>query len=143
MRFVGLALHDPAPYAKTIWLFREQLARAGAAERLFARSDALLRAKGWLAMGGQIPGSSPGTSATVIEARRPRLTKAEKDSIADRSRRALDIEARAQARDPGRSSSRPQAPAGDRGADVGYKNHVGVVHNFTRLAWLQGRTAPA
>jgi hypothetical protein len=30
MRFVGLALHDRVPDAKTIWLFREQLARAGA-----------------------------------------------------------------------------------------------------------------
>ena len=61
MRFVGLALHDPVPDAKTIWLYREQLARAGAAERLFARFDALLRAKGWLAMGGQI------VDATVIQ----------------------------------------------------------------------------
>jgi len=67
MRFVGLALHDPVPDAKAIWLFREQLARTGAAEKLFARFDALLRARGWLAMGGQIPGSSPGTSATVIK----------------------------------------------------------------------------
>ena len=29
MRFIGLALHDPVPDAKTIWLYREQLARAG------------------------------------------------------------------------------------------------------------------
>ena len=42
MRFVGLALHDPVPDAKTIWLFREQLARAGVAEQLFARFDAVL-----------------------------------------------------------------------------------------------------
>ena len=41
--------------------FREQLARTDAVERLFARFDALLRARGWLAMSGQIPGSSPGT----------------------------------------------------------------------------------
>ena len=75
MRFVGLALHDPVPDAKTIWLYREQLARVGAVERLFARFDEILRAKGWLAMGGQI------VDATVIEARRPRLTKAEKDTI--------------------------------------------------------------
>jgi hypothetical protein len=34
MRFIGLALHDPVPDAKTIWLYREQLARAGATERL-------------------------------------------------------------------------------------------------------------
>jgi IS5 family transposase len=25
MRFCGLALHDPVPDAKTIWLYREQL----------------------------------------------------------------------------------------------------------------------
>jgi transposase, IS5 family len=67
-RFVGLALHDPVPDAKPIWLFREQLARTGADKRLFARFDALLRARGWLAMGGQI------VEATVIEACRPRLT---------------------------------------------------------------------
>ena len=60
MRFVGLALPDPAPDAKTIWLYREQLARVGAVERLFARFDAILRAKGWLAMGGQIPGIKSG-----------------------------------------------------------------------------------
>jgi IS5 family transposase len=46
MRFVGLAMHDPGPDAKTIWLYREQLARAGAVEKLFGRFDALLRAKG-------------------------------------------------------------------------------------------------
>jgi Transposase domain (DUF772) len=45
MRFVGLALHDPVPDAKTIWLYREHLARAGASDRLFARFDALLRTK--------------------------------------------------------------------------------------------------
>jgi IS5 family transposase len=77
MRFVGLALHDPVPDAKTIWLYRERLARAGAVECLFAQFDELLRAKGWLAMGGQI------VDATVIEARRPRLTQAEKDTIKD------------------------------------------------------------
>ena len=54
MRFVGLALHDRVPDAKTIWLFREQLARAGAFEQLFARFDATLREAGYLAMGGQI-----------------------------------------------------------------------------------------
>src|SRR5271154_3278848 len=81
MRFVGLALHDPIPDAKTNWLYREQLARAGAIERLFARFDGLLREKGWLAMGGQMPGSSPGTSATVVEARQPRLTRTEKQTI--------------------------------------------------------------
>ena len=33
MRFCGLALHDPVPDVKTIWLYREQLTRAGAIDR--------------------------------------------------------------------------------------------------------------
>lgn len=49
MRFVGLALHDPVPDSKTIWLFREQLTRAGTIERLFERFDRTLRDRGVLA----------------------------------------------------------------------------------------------
>ena len=83
MRFAGLALHDAVPDAcakrtlcvKTIWLFREQLVRAGALERLFACFDAALSERGYLAKGGQI------VDATIVEARRPRLTQAEKDVV--------------------------------------------------------------
>jgi transposase, IS5 family len=75
MRFVGLALEDRVPDAKTVWLFREQLTRAGAIEGLFRRFDAVLRGAGYLAMGGQI------VDATVIQARRPRLTRGEKATI--------------------------------------------------------------
>ena len=39
MRFLGLSLGDRAPDAKTIWLFREQLVRAGAMEKLFERFE--------------------------------------------------------------------------------------------------------
>lgn len=52
MRFVGLALHDPVPDAKTIWLYREHLTRAGALGRAFDRFDTMLRDRGYLAMGG-------------------------------------------------------------------------------------------
>ena len=143
MRFVGLALHDPVPDAKTVWLFREQLARAGAAERLFAHFDALLRAKGWLAMGGQIPGSSPGTDATVIEARRPRLTQAEKGTLKgggvpsewkparraqiDRDGRWTIKRGRKREAAPGEGHKRPikiAVPA------FGYKNHIGIDRAF-------------
>jgi transposase, IS5 family len=75
MRFLGLALEDRLPDAKTIWLFREQLTQAGAIERLFASFDAVLRQAGYLAMAGQI------VDATVIEARRPRLTQDEKATV--------------------------------------------------------------
>ena len=75
MRFAGLALHEPVPDAKTVWLFREQLVRAGAVERLFARFDAALREQGLLAMGGQI------VDATVVQARTARLTAEEKAAV--------------------------------------------------------------
>lgn len=45
MRFVGLALHEPVPDAKTIWLYREQLT-APALARAFDRFDAMLREHG-------------------------------------------------------------------------------------------------
>jgi transposase, IS5 family len=141
MRFVGLALHDPVPDAKTIWLHREQLARAGAAEKLFARFDALLRAKGWLAMGGQI------VDATVIEARRPRLTQAEKDVIKGGGTPAeWTPTRRAQIDRDGlwtikRGRKRQALPEEGHKRQVeiavpafGYKNHVGIdrEHGFLR-----------
>jgi IS5 family transposase len=137
MRFVRLALHDPVPDAKTIWLFREQLARAGAAEKLFARFDALLREKGWLAMGGQI------IDATVIEARRPRLTQIEKDTLRgggtpsqwSPARRAqIDCDGRWTIK---RGRKRETAPGNGHQRQVeiavpvfGYKNHVGIDREF-------------
>ena len=50
MRFLGLGLADRVPDARTIWLFREKLTRAGAIQALFARFDAMLRAAGYIAM---------------------------------------------------------------------------------------------
>lgn len=76
-RFLGLDDGDKVPDAKTIWLFREQLTVAGAVERLLDRFDAVLNDRGYLPMGGQI------VDATVVEARRPRLTVGD-----DRDRRA-------------------------------------------------------
>lgn len=137
MRFVGLAMHDPVPDAKTIWLYREQLARDGTTERLFARFDALLRTKGWLAMGGQI------VDATVIEARRPRLSQAEKDMIKGGgtpaewkpARRAqIDRDGRWTIK---RGKKREAAPREGHKRQVeiavpmfGYKNHVGIDRAF-------------
>ena len=49
MRFVGLGLEDAVPDAKTLWLYREALTRAGAVEKLFDLFDGYLKAKGYLA----------------------------------------------------------------------------------------------
>ena len=75
MRFLGLSLADAVPDANTIWTFREALKRAGAVDALFARFDATLRARGYLAMGGQI------VDATIVAAPRQRNTQAERAAI--------------------------------------------------------------
>ena len=54
VRFLGLGLEDPVPDAKTVWLYREQLAQAGVIERLFDDFDVQLKERGYLAMGGQM-----------------------------------------------------------------------------------------
>ena len=75
MRFLGLGLHDRVPDARTIWLFREKLTRAGAMTALFDRFDAALRTAGYIAQGGQI------VDASLIAAPKQRTTQAEKDDI--------------------------------------------------------------
>ena len=74
-RFLGLGLEGTVPDATTVWLFRERLVKAKAIDRLFARFDAALTDRGYLAMGGQI------IDATVVPAPKQRNTEAEKTAI--------------------------------------------------------------
>jgi transposase, IS5 family len=142
MRFVGLALHEAVPDAKTIWLYREQLTKAGALKRAFDRFDTMLRERGYLAMGGQI------VDATVIEARRPRLNAEEKAIVrgggtpsgwSKARTRQIDREGRwtikrgRKQRSP--SGEAPRQAIGDIAVPVfGYKNHLGIdrTHGFIR-----------
>jgi len=75
MRFLGLGLSDRIPDARTIWLFREKLTKAGAIGPLFERFDAALRQSGYIAMSGQI------VDASLIAAPRQRNTNEEKAAI--------------------------------------------------------------
>ena len=76
MRFLGLGLSDRVPDAKTIWLFRERLTKAGAIATLFDRFDTMLRNAGHIAMSGQILDASlvaaPRQRNTATESRRQR-----------------------------------------------------------------------
>jgi transposase len=74
-RFLGIGLDGTVPDATTVWLFRERLVQAKAIERLFARFDAALTERGYLAMGGQI------IDATVVAAPRQKITDEEKETI--------------------------------------------------------------
>jgi len=69
MTFLGLALHDDVPDARTIWLFRETLRKAGAVEKLFAKFDTMLAAHGFSASGGQM------IDATFVEVPRQRNSR--------------------------------------------------------------------
>ena len=74
-RFLGLGLDGAVPDATTVWLFRERLVKANAIDKLFARFDAALTDRGYLAMGGQI------IDATVVPAPKQRNTQEEKAAI--------------------------------------------------------------
>ena len=75
MRFLGLSVSQRVPDAKTVWLYRERLKPSGVMDRLFLRFDDVLKAQGYLAMGGQI------VDASIIQAPRQRMTTEEKATI--------------------------------------------------------------
>ena len=81
MRFLGLELEDTVPDAKTLWLYREALGKAGAVEELFDLFDGLLKDKGYLAMGGQI------IDATIVSAPKQHNSGEENDTIKEGKRR--------------------------------------------------------
>ncbi len=75
MRFLGLSLGDTVPDAKTIWLYREQLGKAGLVDRMFAKFDGQLRAKGFTAKRGQI------IDASIVSAPKQRNSREENSRI--------------------------------------------------------------
>jgi IS5 family transposase len=75
MRFLGLGLEDGVPDAKSIWLYREALAKDDTAKALFADFDTYLRAQGYLAMSGQI------VDATIIPVPKNRNTPEENEAV--------------------------------------------------------------
>src|SRR3546814_4025104 len=75
LRFVGLGLGDAVPDAKTLWLYREAVTQAGAVEGLFNQFDGYLKAKGYLAMGGQI------IDATIVPTPRQRNSREDNAAV--------------------------------------------------------------
>ncbi|KHS41664.1 MULTISPECIES: IS5 family transposase [Novosphingobium] len=137
-RFLGLGLDGTVPDATTVWLFRERLVQAKAIDRLFARFDAALTDRGYLAMGGQI------IDATVVPAPKQRNTDEEKAAIKDgripEAWKAKPARLRQKDRDARGSVKYTKAKVKE-GADpkafkpvdlaipmFGYKNHIGIDH---------------
>ena len=145
LRFLGLGINDPVPDATTIWLFREQLTKANAIEKLFARFDKLLKEKGYLAMSGQI------LDASLVRAPRQHLNDVEKGAIKD-GKKAHEIwpdqPAKAAQKDVDArytlkfSKAKPAKDDQKSMTDIaipvfGYKSHIGIdrQHGLIRT-WL-------
>jgi len=101
-RFLGLTMSDTIPDAKTIWLFRENLVKAGVMEHLFQLFYQELELKGIIAHEGSI------NDASFVETPKRRKTKGENEH----SNRQIDDDAK-------------WVKKGDV-AYFGYKNHAKV-----------------
>jgi len=76
-RFLGLGRDGTVPDAPTFCLFRERLVQAKGIDKLFARFDAVLTDRGYLAVSGQI------IDATVVPATKQLNTDEEEAAIKD------------------------------------------------------------
>jgi len=117
MRFLGLDLHHPVPDATTIWLFREELVKAGKIDELFDLFRQHLEAKGFIARGGQI------IDATIVEAPKQRNTREENEQIKD-GKTPQDWDKK-----PAKNRQKDKAARWTKKhgkSYFGYKNHVGV-----------------
>jgi len=132
MRFLGLCLHERIPDAKTIWLYRERLKGKKVMNKLFKSFDEQLKAKGYIAMEGQI------VDASIVQAPRQRMTKDEKEDIKqgkapeewetnphkkgqkDRDARWTVKYTKAKPREDGTKPVDLAIPS------YGYKNHIGI-----------------
>jgi transposase, IS5 family len=138
MRFLGLGLSDGVPDARTIWLFREKLRRAGAIGPLFERFDATLRQGGYIAMSGQI------VDASLVAAPRQRNTDGEEKPAIKEGRVPDDWKAKpAKLRQKDRDArwtvkftkAKPKKDGAMPAVDLaipafGYQNHIPIDRGF-------------
>ena len=77
MRFLGLGLDDKVPDAKTIWLFKNTLTKAGIIDQLFSQFNRMPEEKGIITHKGTI------VDATFVDAPRQRNSRDENKKIKD------------------------------------------------------------
>ncbi len=124
MRFLDLSISDPVPDAKTIWLFRETLTRAGVVRVLFDRFDGFLRDNGFSARKGQI------VDASIVSVPRQRNSRQENAQIKATSQPPDDWDAPKH-----RQKDTDARWTKKNGTNYyGYKNHISidVKHKFVR-----------
>ena len=150
MRFLGLGFSDRVPDARTIWLFREKLTKAGAIQALFNRFDAALRASGYIAMGGQI------VDASLIAAPKQRNSEDEKNDLKEgripEDWKAKPAKLRQKDRDARwtvKFSKAKERPDGSKPpVDIaiptfGYQNHISIDRRFGFIRKWQATDAAA
>ena len=125
MRFLGLGLSDPVPDAKTVWLYREALAKAGMVEALFTQFDGHLARQGYIARGGQI------LDASIVPVPRNHNTRDENKAIKSGEVPAdwADKPAKRSQKDTDARWTQKHGKS-----HYGYKNHVNVdrTHKLVR-----------
>jgi IS5 family transposase len=75
MEFLGLGIEDPIPDAKTVWLFRDNLAKHDLVKEVLAQFDDYLREKGYTVAVGQM------VDATLIPVPVQRNTRQENKEV--------------------------------------------------------------
>jgi IS5 family transposase len=75
MRFLGLGINDPAPDAKTIWLFRDSLTKMGVIEKLFKKLDDQLDQDGIIVHKGKL------VDASIVEVPIQRNNREENEQL--------------------------------------------------------------
>ena len=75
MRFLGLGLDDKVPDAKTIWLFKDMLTKAGIIDQLFSQFNRMLEERGIITHKGTI------VDATFVDAPRQRNSREDNKKI--------------------------------------------------------------
>lgn len=123
MRFLGLSLVDRVPDAKTIWLYRENLGKAGLVDRMFAKFDAQLRFRGYTAKRGQI------IDASIVSAPKQRNTREENSGINEGDVPEGWDEAKLRQKDTDAKWVKKNGRS-----YFGYKNHISIdaKHKFIR-----------
>lgn len=121
MRFLGLGLGDRVPDAKTVWLYREALAKAGRMDDLFALFDGYLARQGYIARGGQI------LDASIVPVPKSRNTREENQAIkaGDVPEDWADKPAKRSQKDMDARWTKKHGKS-----HYGYKNHVNVDRKY-------------
>lgn len=116
-RFLDLSLEETVPDAKTIWLYRELLTKAGVIRRVFNKFDRYLQDQGFKAKKGQL------IDATIVEVPKQDMTEKERDAVeaGETPKKWEDKPAKLSQKDTDARWTKKHAKS-----YYGYKNHVNV-----------------